>query len=56
MVPLSFAGQDFVIVDRAALYWPREKALFVADRVHLAPPGHAAVADAVLAAVEGGGR
>ena len=31
MVPLSFAGQDFVIVDRAALYWPREKALFVAD-------------------------
>ena len=31
MVPLSFAGQDFTIVDRAALYWPREKALFVAD-------------------------
>lgn len=31
MVPLSFAGHDFVIVDRAALYWPREKALFVAD-------------------------
>lgn len=31
MVPLSFAGQDFAIVDRAALYWPREKALFVAD-------------------------
>lgn len=31
MVPLSFADQDFVIVDRAALYWPREKALFVAD-------------------------
>lgn len=31
MVPLSFAGQDFVIVDRAALYWPGERALFVAD-------------------------
>ncbi len=31
MVPLSFAGQDFVIVDRAALYWPGEGALFVAD-------------------------
>ncbi|WP_026091375.1 ligase-associated DNA damage response endonuclease PdeM [Blastomonas sp. AAP53] len=31
MVPLSFAGQDFVIVDRASLYWPREGALFVAD-------------------------
>lgn len=31
MVPLSFAGQDFAIVDRAALYWPRERALFVAD-------------------------
>lgn len=31
MVPLSFAGHDFVIVDRAALYWPRERALFVAD-------------------------
>jgi lysophospholipase L1-like esterase len=29
----------------------REK-LFVNDRVHLAPPGHAAVADAVLAAIE----
>lgn len=31
MVPLSFAGQNFVIIDRAALYWPDEGALFVAD-------------------------
>lgn len=31
MVPLSFAGQDFTIVDRAALYWPGQRALFVAD-------------------------
>ena len=31
MVPLSFAGQNFVIVDRAALYWPGEGALFGAD-------------------------
>ncbi|MFN3473331.1 MAG: ligase-associated DNA damage response endonuclease PdeM [Blastomonas sp.] len=31
MVPLSFARQDFLIVDRAALYWPGQRALFVAD-------------------------
>lgn len=31
MVPLSFAGQDFTIVDRAGLYWPQRRALFVAD-------------------------
>jgi hypothetical protein len=31
MVPLSFAGQDFMIVDRAGLYWPAQRALFVAD-------------------------
>jgi DNA ligase-associated metallophosphoesterase len=31
MVPLSFAGQDFTIVDRAGLYWPAQRALFVAD-------------------------
>lgn len=30
--------------------------LFVNDKVHLAPPGHAAVADAVLAALEAGGK
>lgn len=31
MVHLSFAGQDFTIVDRAGLYWPSQRALFVAD-------------------------
>ncbi|WP_373486512.1 ligase-associated DNA damage response endonuclease PdeM [Blastomonas sp.] len=31
MVPLSFAGQSFVIVDRLALYWPARQALIVAD-------------------------
>lgn len=31
MVHLSFAGQDFTIVDRAGLYWPAQRALFVAD-------------------------
>lgn len=31
MVHLSFAGQDFTIVDRAGLYWPARQALFVAD-------------------------
>ena len=31
MVHLSFAGQDFTIVDRAGLYWPAQGALFVAD-------------------------
>lgn len=31
MVHLSFAGQNFTIVDRAGLYWPAERALFVAD-------------------------
>jgi DNA ligase-associated metallophosphoesterase len=31
MVPLSFAGQQFAIVDRAGLYWPAQSALFVAD-------------------------
>lgn len=31
MVPLSFAGHEFVIVDRAGLFWPAERALFVAD-------------------------
>lgn len=31
MVHLSFAGQDFVIIDRAALFWPAERAMFVAD-------------------------
>lgn len=31
MVPLSFASQDFTIVDRAGLYWPAQRALFVAD-------------------------
>lgn len=31
MVHLSFAGRDFLIVDRAGLFWPAERALFVAD-------------------------
>ena len=31
MVHLSFAGQDFQIVDRLALFWPARRALFVAD-------------------------
>lgn len=34
MVPLSFAGQEMLLVDGRALYWPREQALLVAD-LHL---------------------
>lgn len=34
MVPLSFADEDFCLVGGRALYWPREKALLVAD-LHL---------------------
>jgi DNA ligase-associated metallophosphoesterase len=34
MVPLSFAGEEFAIVQERALYWPREQALLVAD-LHL---------------------
>jgi DNA ligase-associated metallophosphoesterase len=34
MVPLSFADQEFALVDGRALYWPREQALLVAD-LHL---------------------
>lgn len=34
MVPLSFAGEDFLLTGRRALYWPRERALLVAD-LHL---------------------
>jgi uncharacterized protein len=34
MPPLSFAGHDFHVVDRTALYWPRYAALIVAD-LHL---------------------
>ncbi len=34
MVPLSFADQDFRIIDRAALFWPEQRALLVAD-LHL---------------------
>ena len=34
MVPLSFAGEELVLVDGRALYWPRERALLVAD-LHL---------------------
>lgn len=31
MVHLSFAGHDFSIIDRAGLFWPARRALFVAD-------------------------
>ncbi len=34
MVPLSFAGEEFVLTQGRALYWPRESALLVAD-LHL---------------------
>ncbi|MBD3729491.1 MAG: ligase-associated DNA damage response endonuclease PdeM [Sphingomonadales bacterium] len=34
MVPLSFAGEEFVMTGSRALYWPRESALLVAD-LHL---------------------
>lgn len=34
MVPFSFADQDFALVQGRALYWPRERALLVAD-LHL---------------------
>jgi len=34
MVPLSFAGEDFALTTGRALYWPRERALLVAD-LHL---------------------
>lgn len=34
MVPFSFAGEDFALVGARALYWPRERALLVAD-LHL---------------------
>lgn len=34
MVPVSFAHQEMLLVDGRALYWPRERALLVAD-LHL---------------------
>lgn len=34
MVPLSFAGQEWLLTKGRALYWPRERALLVAD-LHL---------------------
>ena len=34
MVPLSFAGEEFLLTTGRALYWPRERALLVAD-LHL---------------------
>ena len=34
MVPFSFAGEEFALVQSRALYWPREQALLVAD-LHL---------------------
>jgi DNA ligase-associated metallophosphoesterase len=34
MSGFAFAGQDFLIADRTALYWPAERALVVAD-LHL---------------------
>lgn len=34
MVPLSFAGEEWLLTEGRALYWPREQALLVAD-LHL---------------------
>ena len=34
MVPLSFAGKEWLLTEGRALYWPRERALLVAD-LHL---------------------
>src|SRR5687768_4880763 len=34
MVPFSFAGEEFALTRSNALYWPRERALLVAD-LHL---------------------
>lgn len=34
MVPFSFAGEEMLLVQQRALYWPRERALLVAD-LHL---------------------
>ena len=34
MVPFSFAGEEFALTSGRALYWPRERALLVAD-LHL---------------------
>ncbi|HAV82062.1 MAG TPA: phosphoesterase, partial [Erythrobacter sp.] len=34
MVPLSFAGEEWLLTEGRALYWPRERALLVAD-LHL---------------------
>ena len=34
MVPFSFAGEEFALMEGRALYWPRERALLVAD-LHL---------------------
>jgi DNA ligase-associated metallophosphoesterase len=34
MVPFSFAGEEFALTQGRALYWPRERALLVAD-LHL---------------------
>ena len=34
MVPLSFAGEELILTEGRALYWPRERALLVAD-LHL---------------------
>ena len=34
MVPLSFAGEEWLLTEGRAIYWPRERALLVAD-LHL---------------------
>jgi hypothetical protein len=34
MVPLSFSGHEFQIIDRTALFWPEQRAVLVAD-LHL---------------------
>jgi hypothetical protein len=47
MVPLSFAGEEFALSQGRALYWPREKALLVAD-LHLEKASYYAKAGQML--------
>ncbi len=47
MVPFSFAGQEWRLVDGRALFWPRENALLVAD-LHLEKASYFAKAGQML--------
>ena len=47
MVPLSFADEEWLIVQGRALYWPREQALLVAD-LHLEKASYFAKAGQML--------